>query len=562
MNKDTRKVQTAKGIITLTDKEYKAAGGQGIVYCKDGIAYKIYHDPKNMIPVAKIQELGTLQRDNILGPKEPLYDPKDRTAVGFSMPYVDATEFLCKIFTRTFRDLKNVGPQDIVDMVIGMQQTLEYIHSKGFLVVDYNEMNFLLGQDMKIVFHIDVDSWKTPSFPAMALMESVRDRKSKKGVFNELTDWFSFAVVTFQMYIGIHPFKGFHPKFAPAEWSKRMDAGISVFDKDVDLPKSCQDFSVIPKKHLEWYKALFVKGDRSIPPYPDAVTISAGAGRTISSQGGFIVEFVKEFTSPIQKIYFFGNDRFVVTNEGIYKGDDLCLPLKKSIERTPFEMLSIPGEDPLLCYLISGHLQFFNLSKSPLDSSTAEAMTLANDAIYFVNNGELLEGTFERFGKLLYRNKVVSGVCPSYKVHPGIVVQDDFMKCHLAIPFARGLCANIHVKELDGYRIIEAKHEGFVTVLLAEKGGDFYRYILCFDKNFSTYDPWVEHLNGFVSINFIGLDNGLNVMADDEKVTLFKDKSAKKEIKKTPVDSSKRLCHHGMDVYFIDGTKLYRLKMS
>jgi hypothetical protein len=560
MNSKSTNVKTTAGVVTLTEKNYKAAGGQGVVYCKDLIAYKIYHDPRQMIPVAKIQELGTLKNDNILGPIEPLYDPKTMVPIGFTMPYVDATEFLCKVFTRNFRDDKGIGPQEVIDMITGMQKTLEFVHSHKFLVVDYNEMNFLLGQDLKVVYHIDVDSWKTPSFPAVALMESVRDRKSPPGKFTELTDWFSFAVVTFQMYVGIHPYKGFHPKFAPAEWSKRMDLGISVFDKDVTLPKSCQDFSVIPKKHLDWYKEIFVKGERSTPPYADAVIISAATGKAVTSQGKFDVELIKDYIAIIQKVYFFDNNRYVITGTGVYRGDDLLFSFSKA-GRSHLEMVSVFGEDPLVCNITSGKLEFYDLKKNLVDTLSAEAAFGANDLMYSINNGELVESSFERFGKLVHRTKAVSGICPSYKVFPGIVVQDDFMKCHLAIPYAQGLCANILVKELNGYRIIDAKHEGTVSVLVAEKSGDFWRYILCFDKNFSSYTVWKEQLTNFISVNYLALPNNLNILLEDDKIIMFRDNLNKKEIKNPPVNSSTRLYHHGMNVYFTDDSKIYRVKV-
>jgi hypothetical protein len=205
-------------------------------------------------------------------------------------------------------------------------------------------------------------------------------------------------------------------------------------------------------------------------------------------------------------------------------------------------------------------IKFRDFSKNLIDSSVADAMMWANDAVYFVNNGSLIEITFEFFGKVIYRNKVVSTICPSYKVFPGIVVQDDFMKCHLAIPFARGLCANIHVRELDGFRVIDAKHERLTTVLVVEKGGNFYRYIVCFEENFLKYTLLVEQLSDFMALNFVSLDNGLNVLAEDHQIVLFMG-SVRKEIKNTPVDSSKRLYHHGMNVYFVDDKKLYRIKM-
>ena len=45
--------------VTFTSQEFIASGGQGEVYGKNGIAYKIYHDPSGMIPVEKIKELQT-----------------------------------------------------------------------------------------------------------------------------------------------------------------------------------------------------------------------------------------------------------------------------------------------------------------------------------------------------------------------------------------------------------------------------------------------------------------------------------------------------------------------
>ena len=130
MSKKTIKVKTQKDLVALTEKDYKASGGQGVVYCKNGLAYKIYHDPSKMISVAKIQELAVLKDPHILGPIEPLLDPNTNKPLGFTMQYIDGTEFLCKIFTKSFRDSRGISPQDIVEMVSEMQKTLGYIHSQ------------------------------------------------------------------------------------------------------------------------------------------------------------------------------------------------------------------------------------------------------------------------------------------------------------------------------------------------------------------------------------------------------------------------------------------------
>src|SRR6478736_593639 len=189
--------------LMLKQSDYKAAGGEGVVYVKNGNAYKIYHDASKMIAVGKIQELSALTMPNILGPKDIIYH--NNTPVGFVMRYVSDTEFLCKLFTKGFRDKMGVTPDQINHLVKGMQDTLHEIHNKNILVVDYNEMNFLVNRGFDTVYNIDVDSYQTPSYRATAIMESIRDRKVKSGKFTKESDWFSFATVAFQMYMGTHP---------------------------------------------------------------------------------------------------------------------------------------------------------------------------------------------------------------------------------------------------------------------------------------------------------------------------------------------------------------------
>ena len=55
-------------------------------------------------------------------------------------------------------------------------------------------------------------------------MDSVRDRHAAG--WNEGTDWFSFALVSFQMFVGIHPYKGKHPALKTLD--ERMAQNVSV----------------------------------------------------------------------------------------------------------------------------------------------------------------------------------------------------------------------------------------------------------------------------------------------------------------------------------------------
>jgi hypothetical protein len=351
-----------------------------------------------------------------------------------------------------------------------------------------------------------------------------------------------------------------------------MDQGISVFEKGVQLPAACQDFSVIPPKHLAWYKELFVKGDRSIPPYADSVVVGMTSGRVVTSKGKFIVELLTEYKSTVKKMYFFDNKRYVITGDGVYCGDVQVTKFEKIADKASYALCEVFAEEPLIAryskgmahmsnpLLNGGHVTF--LAKNVIETVPADGVLTANGLVYIVSGGELIEHSFERLGKLLHMTKVVSSLCPSYKVFSGVIVQDDFMKCHLVIPFGKNLCANVHAKELDGFRIIDAKVHGHVCILFAEKGGEYFRNILFFDKTFSSYKILVDKMD-IQGINFVSLPNGLYVLADqNDKATVFSNLSNRQEFPNSPINAGTRLFNEGMTVISVDGPKIYKVKMS
>lgn len=557
------KIRENNKVITLTDKHYKAAGGQGTIFCLQDKAYKIYHDPAKTIPEAKIIELSNLKEPSILAPIEPIYDYVSNKPLGFSMPYIEGVEFLCQIFTKTFRDNKGISPTDIVTLVTQMQKTLQYIHSRNVIVVDYNEMNFLLDKTIKTVYHIDVDSWQTRNFPAVAIMDSVRDRKGPKGAFTELTDWFSWAIVTFQMYMGIHPYKGRHPDFKPSEWLKRMDQGVSVFDQKATLPPTCQDFSVIPKRHLEWYKAVFQKNERSIPPPADGITMGAVVAKTIISKGNFIIKELIDLPEAIRNVFNFNGKQCFLTRKGIYnRNKDLIFIFKKLTKSAVCAMCNVFGEDPLVVYFQNKMVEFLDLAGNVISSIEAEDIMGYNGAIYSISNGQLVENTFERLGKIIHRVKVVCDLSNSYKVFRGVVFQDDFMKCRVVIPFSLGMCINMPVKELNGHRIVDARYNMGICMIMSENQGKYYKSTLCFNSNHSEYQILNEEVIDYHMVNFIVLPNKLCLAVGDEKLSLFKDLTGTKEISDPPFDVSMRLYNDNMQVLFVDDKKLYSITMK
>lgn len=223
-----------QGDVTLTQRDFVASGGEGSVYARHGVAYKVYTDPTKMIPVGKIRELAAITDPNVVKPTNVLLD-KAGHPVGYTMRFVPDAHVLCQLFPRAFRDRMGLDHKQMFSLVQRMQAGVSNCHQANVLIVDLNEMNFLVDPKFHEVFFIDADSYQTRSYPATALMESVRDRHMKHSHdFNEGTDWFGYAVTSFQMMCGIHPYKGKHPTLKG--FDERMLANVSVFNKDVSVP--------------------------------------------------------------------------------------------------------------------------------------------------------------------------------------------------------------------------------------------------------------------------------------------------------------------------------------
>ena len=315
----------SKGEINLTKRDFVASGGEGEIYRKHRTAYKIYTGQTPCIPHSKIQELSEISAPNVIAPKELVLNTRNKP-VGYTMRHISNTYALCQIFTKAFKTRNKVTPEMMLELVKKMQNTISHIHSKGILIVDLNEMNFLVDKKLTDVYFIDVDSYQTKNFPATAIMPSIKDRHTNG--FNKMTDWFSFGIVSFQMFIGIHPFKGKHPTLKTIE--DRMMANIPVFHKDVRYPKVCMPFDYIPDSYREWYKSIFYKGERIAPPVAaQAVLIVPVVTNLIKSNSNFDIQLLNTYDGNIIKFLSVNGTRVVATDTGsIYINGNLELNQK------------------------------------------------------------------------------------------------------------------------------------------------------------------------------------------------------------------------------------------
>jgi hypothetical protein len=253
------KIKVGGATLTLNDKSYLASGGEGSVYSNGGKIYKVFHDSKRILPQKKIHELSSISNPHVIIPQDVIFDVSNGHIIGYVTNLVSNANPLLKYFTKTFKNDNNVSPAMIIDLIKKMQTITGDIHKANCLVVDYNELNILVKEEMSelVPYYIDCDSYQTPSFKSSAIMTSVMDRRVS-GLINghleyhpdEMSDWFSWGVLSFYALINIHPFRAAHPNYRPNQKEKQMDDNVSVFDPKSRMPPSTNPLAIIPKRTL------------------------------------------------------------------------------------------------------------------------------------------------------------------------------------------------------------------------------------------------------------------------------------------------------------------------
>jgi len=553
--------------VSLTKSHFVAEGGEGKVFVRGDTGYKIYHDPSKAIPLGKLQGLMRINDHRVIAPKALLYKGKKGVHVGHTFKFVPDTWALCQLFPRAFRDREGLDHKKALELVQQIQAGVRSVHEANVLIVDLNEMNFLVSKDFATPYFIDVDSYQTPRYPATAIMPSVRDPLVGGMGFTEGSDWFSFAVVSFQLFVGIHPYKGKHPKVRGLE--ERMRAGISVFDKAVRIPKTAYGLDAIPSSYRDWYEAMFVHGRREAPPEgTHHVIVLRPTVRKITGTDNFEIVEITEFDKLIRDL-FVGAGHTVV-----WDGDQLLMDRRHvgywgsplSVGFTPkhghpVAALSIKHMPTHLMDLTSKEiLKGFSLPEGETTS--------ANDTVYVRSRDKILEVTFAEAGnRVVASTRVAANVLEhACRLYEGVAIQSLLGEPHVSIFPRQGACYQLIVPELKGHKVVQARHDGGVLMVLAAEGGTYHRLVFRFDKDYASYD--VRKVEDVIStdLNFVTLDSGTCVcLNEDEELELFSSRKGSKSVKtiSDPVlGGDMRLAKDGGTVLFHRGNKLYKMRMK
>jgi hypothetical protein len=574
MNKKV-KIGSRGGTITITDKNYKAAGGEASIYVNGGKLFKIYHDQNKTLPARKIQELSLIYNPQVIVPQDLIFDVTTGDPLGYTADYIDNVEPLLKLFTRTFKQDNNLDPQMIAALVKQLQLITNDIHGAHCLIVDFNELNVLvnLAPNLLTPYFIDVDSYQTPSFKATAIMDSVRDRRvtahdnNGKLIYNAdiMSDWFSWAILSFWLYTNIHPFRGGHPNYRPCDKQKQMDDGISVFHRGVKVPPSVNNFNVIPKRHLDWYQSVFLRNERSVPPLPDSMAPLTVPAAIITIKGNNQVDVIQiaAYSENVVSVIQSMGLNYVVTTKKVYCDQKELMNGRERVKKT----VLCPASDGTIIVgsLLGNKVTFNELHRQrEIGTIASQDIFVRNNCVYTVSgNGKFVENFFTAMGdKIIHRvNEIENVSIYTTTACNGCLIQDLLGKKHLTLPYKKGSCFSKYLPQLDQYRIVDAKAERNVVVIIAEKGGQYDRFIIVFKKDYSDFDVRKVEDIAYDTINFTVLENGLCILlANPDELELFGNNQNVSVLQDPPFDSTMKLFNTPDGAFFINGDTIHQIK--
>lgn len=520
-------VLVGRGPLTIRPGDYVATGGEGSIYMAGNTIIKIYTDPKKMRQdgmLDKIKLLSALKHKFITAPEGVVTDSKDNP-IGYYMPFAEG-EPLSGVFTNAFRQRHKFGDKEAIILVDNMREAMRFAHDHKAIMVDPNELNWkvnLQGPEPRV---FDVDSWAIGRWPATVIMPSIRDWNAKK--FDEASDWFAWGIITFQVFTGIHPYKGSLPGYGRYDLEKRMKANASVFLPDVDLNSAVRDFNCIPGPLLDWYRGTFQKGERNIPPSPFDKTIVRTAPVTrihrtvVSATGALLFDLLFEkVNDPVVRLWPCG----IVL---CASGDLVDLNSKKVIAKAASSYAEVVKVKNGWLYAdrVNGKLTFCHIDdrtnqQTRLDFNVRGHHILRyENRLFLVTENELIELNFVLIGRPILsvgqRNQILQPKATHW--FDGVGIQEALGATFIVAPFGDKSCLTVRVRELDGLTPVTAKAGNrFICIVAIDKAGDYHKLSFYFSNDYSSYNLTREKVDN-AEINLCILPKGVcaTVITDGE----------------------------------------------
>lgn len=245
-----------------TNKTPLTEGGEGIIYEVGDKIIKIYKPVVNMASKKNKVQMLMQKRlpKEVIQPLDEVVDKKGKF-IGFSMDKVNGDELKC-LSNNKFVKANGITLKNVLHIVVKVQNVVEELHKNGIYIGDLNDQNILFDKQMNVYF-IDCDSWTVENEKCEVAMDLFKDPLLKSNDFNESTDTYAFAVLSWKLLTRIHPFGGtMNPDMNIVD---RMKKGISVIDNPkVKIPRTIKSWRNLSPDLIQALKNIFETNCRTL----------------------------------------------------------------------------------------------------------------------------------------------------------------------------------------------------------------------------------------------------------------------------------------------------------
>lgn len=310
--------------ITILDKYEIKRGGEGKILTIPELpnqVAKIYLN-SNYQHMSKAQKdaLTVLDDRHFVKPQELIFKGKKKKDIlGFTMEYLSQDFFpLAAFFNKNFcntHQIDNTFKYNISQILI---DCITEAHQKKIIIGDLSGLNILVNLQGTVKF-IDVDAYETPVHSHWGLLlDEIRDYLYQ-GLVSQKSDYFALAVIIFNLFTHLHPFKGIHKQYRSL--AERMIQKIPVFKSDSQLitPKC-----YVPLKNSDLQKQferIFAKGERFLLSLTSQVSQKPTILKSVvtPTSGDLITKEVYHLNTGefFQRAFFTQNLGVVFTNQQI-----------------------------------------------------------------------------------------------------------------------------------------------------------------------------------------------------------------------------------------------------
>jgi hypothetical protein len=147
----------------------------------------------------------------------------------------------------------------------------------------------------------------------------------------------------------------------------------------------------------------------------------------------------------------------------------------------------------------------------------------------------------------------------------GAAIQSVLGSYYVSLFPQPGTCCSIRLPELDGYRVVDARFENNVLMIVSTKEGRYDRFVLRFDERHAGYDIRVVRDVAYSGLNFVVLDNGICLhLNENEELELFLNRKGSENVRVITDRAVRgvRLFKNGTQGLFSRGDRLYSMRMQ